>query len=478
VSRFNHDGGHARFPMRMPIRWRWSILVGLSVTCTVVLLFFVMMHIERDAWLQSQAAQAAMQVDHLTDELKLPLLSGSSAEVDVVLHSFLDKVPTAIGVVMRTADGHHQQIGALSVDDRVVAALSQGGDHVRRLPLADLWYAKQIRYANTPLGVVAVRFSERAWEQIAGRLLRQMVLAAVVVVLASGLLVYWIAGRMSQPIEMLSEAAEQVAAGDYRVQLPLRGNDEISDAVAQFNRMVRELAHKAEMRDAFGRYLNPELVERVFDHGDVALNSRRQQVTVLFADMVGFTAFSAANDTERVVDLLNHYFELFHRVIAYYGGHVDKYIGDAVMAIFSMPDDEGDHLRRATMCGLAMAELCAAAAEPAQFRFGLHCGEVILGNIGAAQRLEYTVIGDAVNVASRMIGLGSGGQLVMPRETYSLLGDGFRFEPIAGCRVKGVTHDLEAGCVQVCCADMRKDIARAVAFAEGAAEELRSGRRI
>lgn len=440
--------------LRIPIRWRWSMLVGFTVTLAIIALFFVILDIEHDAWLESQAAQAELQVDRLTDELKLPLLSGSSAETDIVVHGFLSKVPTVLSVVIRYPDGTIKSLGSATPNDAVLKALSKS-DTVKRLPVKQFWYAKSVIYAKTTMGVVAVRFSEKQWENIAGKLVQKIFTAAVVVVLLSGILVYWVAGRMSKPIEMLSGAALKVADGDYQVRLPVPGNDELSDALFQFNVMASELEHKEELRDVFSRYLNPELIKEVFESGDVRVENHRQEVSVLFADMVRFTSFSESIETEDVVRLLNDHFEVFHRVIAYYGGHVDKYIGDAVMAVFNHPVENSEHARHAAEAGLAVSMACRKLernrpdGEPVSFRVGLNCGQAIVGNIGAARRLEYTVIGDVVNMASRMTTLGNGGELIMPRSTFDLLGEGFEFQAIGVQNIKGVSQEVEIGQVVI-----------------------------
>jgi len=435
---------------RIPLRWRWSVLVGFTVTVAIIVLFFIILDIEHDAWLDNQAAQAELQVDRLTDELKLPLLSGSSTETDIVVHSFLEKVPTVLSVVIRYPDGETKTLGSTAASNAVLKALTKS-DTVIRLPLKQLWYAKSVIYAKTSMGTVAVRFSEKQWETIAGKLGEKIFTAAVIVVLLSGVLVFWIAGRMSRPIEMLSEAALKVADGDYQIRLPVHGNDELSDALFQFNFMASELEHKEELRDVFARYLNPELIKEVFESGDIQVKNHRQEVSVLFADMVRFTSFSESIETEDVVNLLNAHFEVFHRVITYYGGHVDKYIGDAVMAVFNHPVNDKDHARHAAEAGLAVSLACRKLGkkrpdgEPVNFRVGLNCGQTIVGNIGAAQRLEYTVIGDAVNMASRMASIGNGGELIMPRKTFELLGDGFYFQSIGIQNIKGVSQDVEIG---------------------------------
>jgi len=459
-----------KLALRIPIRWRWSVLVGFAVTFSIVVLFFIILDIEHKAWLENQAAQAELQVDRLTDELKLPLLSGSSTETDIVVQGFLKKVPTVLGVVIRFHDGKVKSFGPVRLEDSVLKMLPRSSA-VKRLAVKQLWYTKTAVYANTVMATVVVRFSEQQWENIAGKLVQKIAIAAVFAVLISGLLVFWIAGRMSRPIEMLADAAGRVADGDYQIDLPVRGNDELSDALSQFNSMARELAHKEELRDVFGRYLNPKLIKDVFESGDVQMESHRQEVSVLFADMVRFTSFSEASETEEVVRLLNRHFEVFHRVITYYGGHVDKYIGDAVMAVFNHPVNELKHVRNAALAGLAMNIACLQLGckrpdgDAISFRFGLNCGQAIVGNIGAARRLEYTVIGDAVNVASRMGGFGNGSELMLSRETFKLLGDGFDFHSIGMRKIKGVSKETEIGRIMISSPKLQQDIEQVVTLA-------------
>jgi len=169
--------------------------------------------------------------------------------------------------------------------------------------------------------------------------------------------------------------------------------------------------------------------------------------------------------------VLNKHFEVFHRVIDYYGGHVDKYIGDAVMAVFNHPNEDPDHARHAAKAGLAMTIACSklgvlrSNGEAISFRVGLNRGEAIVGNIGAAERQEYTVIGDTVNVASRMGGLGEGGEVVMSEATFAQLGDGFAFNSIGTREIKGVSQAIKCGTVRPESEESHRNIAHAVALA-------------
>jgi len=455
---------------RFPLRWRWTMLVGFAVATAVLVLALVILDMERDAWLESQESQAEVLVDRLGDELKIPMLSGSAAEVDVIVRGFLKTVPAVLAAHVQYVDGKSQQFGKAVVDATMLKEILKA-KRITRLSGDDLWFAKRIVYGGTTIGSVAVRYSEKAWESLAERLVIRMFLAASLVIVLASMLVYWIAGHMSRPMELLAAAAGRVAGGDYSVRLAVEGNDEVSDATSQFNSMVEELAHKEEIRDVFGKYLNPKLVSEVFEGGTEHVEDSSQEVTVLFADMVGFTSFSETAEPAEIVEVLNKHFEIFHRIIDYFGGHVDKYIGDAVMAVFNHPNEDPEHARHASMAGLAMTIACRKLGvlrnngEPIAFRVGLNRGHVIVGSIGAAERLEYTVIGDTVNVASRMGGLGEGGEVVLSNSTYRHIGEGFHFDSMGRKNIKGVKDEIECGRVSMRGDEVQRKISHAVALA-------------
>ncbi len=453
---------------RFPIRLRWTIFVGLAVAAAVAVLSMIVLDMEREAWLKNQELQASIQVSRLGDELKIPMLAGSSAEVEFIIRNFAKKIPSIKAVFFQNASSKVWSFGDIGEIQDVLSVMLLPKETLH-LPTDALWFAKKVTYGGADVATVAVEYSEQAWQALASQLLQRMLIAAMVVILLASVLVYWLAGRMSKPLEELALAARHVADGDYNQRLLVKGNDEFSDAASQFNKMVSDLQHKEKMREVLGRYLNPELVSDVFDNDNSGtLLNRKQEVTVLFADMVSFTAFSESTETEEVVDVLNQHFEIFHSIIDYYGGHVDKYIGDAVMAVFNHPKSHEEHTRHAAMAGIAMTVACKRLGilrkdgDKVSFRVGLDRGHVIIGNIGAAERLEYTVIGDAVNVASRMSGLGEGGEVVLPKETFDAAGDGFSFENMGDMNVKGVSDPLQCGVVTVTKATLKRDINYAV----------------
>jgi class 3 adenylate cyclase len=456
---------------RFPVRLRWTIFVGMAVTLAVLVLSAIVLDMEKKAWLKNQELQAGIDVSRLADELKIPMLAGSSAEVNFIIDNFAKNIPNIQAVYLENLAKQAWSVGDISNIKKELPNITLP-EHTLHLSVPGLWFAKKVTYSGEEVAKVAVEYSEGAWEDLSSKLLERIWMAALLVVLLATIMVYWLASRMSKPLEELAVAAHCVAEGDYTHRLSVRGNDEFTDAATQFNHMVDELQHKEEMREVLGKYLNPELVSDVFDgESSSSLRNRKQKVTVLFADMVSFTSFSESTETEEVVDILNQYFEVFHSVIDYYGGHVDKYIGDAVMAVFNHPNKSEEHTRNAVLAGIAISIVCKKLGvvrrdgEVVSFRVGLNRGDVIIGNIGAAERLEYTVIGDAVNVASRMAGLGEANEVVVAKETFKQAGEGFEYVSMGEMVVKGVSGTLECGLVKIKDSKLIRDVDCAVSLA-------------
>jgi class 3 adenylate cyclase len=170
---------------------------------------------------------------------------------------------------------------------------------------------------------------------------------------------------------------------------------------------------------------------------------------VLFADLKGFTSFSERSDSMEVSAMLNEYFKVAVPVIANeHGGEVDKLIGDAIMVTFNTRGDQPDHAVRAVQAGLALQRETARIVKPhpgwPRFRVGVNSGKATVGLIGAEGGRGYTVIGDTVNLASRLEGQAKVGQVVIGAETYSALPEGTKVEPLGGVRVKGKEAEIEA----------------------------------
>ena len=211
------------------------------------------------------------------------------------------------------------------------------------------------------------------------------------------------------PITKLIAGTEKITNGDYSVKVKNISNDELGVLSDTFNEMAESLKEKEFIRDTFGKVVDPEIRDHLLS-GNISLGGENCDVTVMFCDIRGFTSLSENMQPEVVVNLLNQYFTQMEKCISKNHGVINKYIGDAVMAIFGAPVKTSNHAFNAYNAALEMkkslTELNKIFTEKKlpqlAFGVGLHSGVVLAGNIGAENRMEYTVIGDTVNTASRI----------------------------------------------------------------------------
>ncbi|HYY42880.1 MAG TPA: adenylate/guanylate cyclase domain-containing protein, partial [Pyrinomonadaceae bacterium] len=220
-------------------------------------------------------------------------------------------------------------------------------------------------------------------------------------------------------------------------------------------RAVREEkeAERAQIMDIFSRCVSPEVADTLWEHREaLRLGGERRTVTLIFTDIRGFTTLTeAAESSEVVVSWLNEYFSRMHKIICAYGGHINKYIGDGLMIVFGAPVARGDTLeaRAAVACGLEMLEEVerinqdwAGSDRPhIAIGVGIHTGEATCGVVGAEGRLEYTIIGDTVNLAARLESTTKEKKvpILISDTTAQLLGQDYETEPLGDVLVKGKT---------------------------------------
>jgi class 3 adenylate cyclase len=206
-----------------------------------------------------------------------------------------------------------------------------------------------------------------------------------------------------RPIRDLAAATERVAAGNYSQRLPVVQDDDLGALTASFNRMQAGLAERQRLQVAFGTYVDPALAARLLEQGDDIFTGERREVTVMFVDVRDFTPFAEANSAEDTVARLNALFEIVVPAVVDAGGHVNKFLGDGALAVFGAPNDLADHADAAVTAAVLIHRLVIERlAGELRIGIGINTGVVIAGTIGGAGKLEFTLIGDTVNVAARV----------------------------------------------------------------------------
>lgn len=257
-------------------------------------------------------------------------------------------------------------------------------------------------------------------EAMAGyRELRWQLLAVFVLsTLGATVAVVFIARRVTRPVLMLADAAERISGGGYGQIDPLGRSAEFGRShefgavAAAFDNMVRGLVERDQARSLLGKVVSPAIAEELLSRR-IEFGGQEQEVSLLFSDIQGFTSLSEGRSPSTILAMLNTYLSEMSALVDAHGGVVDKYIGDAVMALFGAPLVAEDDPQRAVLAALAMVaampelnrKFAAMGWPPLSIRVGIHSGNVVAGNIGSETRSNYTVLGDTVNLASRLEGL-------------------------------------------------------------------------
>jgi adenylate cyclase len=217
--------------------------------------------------------------------------------------------------------------------------------------------------------------------------------------------------------------------------------------------MVRSLREKEMIKRAFTRYVAREVVEEVLkDPEHLMLSGERREATVLFCDIRGFTTLSERLTPEQVVSLLNEFYTTAIETTFKHDGTLDKFLGDAVMCVFGAPIAHPDHTARAVKTAIemrtALAELSKRRSmrglDPFEVGIGVAWGEVVAGTVGTEERMEYTVIGDSVNVAARLQSHAKAGSILLSRRTYEAVHDLVEAISLGPMKVKGKEEEVEA----------------------------------
>jgi adenylate cyclase len=255
--------------------------------------------------------------------------------------------------------------------------------------------------SGVALVAIAVAFLGRG-EERGDDLVGPVLFLVVVGLFAGGVLIAAAARSVSEPVERLRAAVERVEEGSLDAEVVVDDGGEIGFLQAGFNRMVAGLRERERIRETFGAYVDREVAEHVLREG-TSLEGEEVEVTLMFVDIRDFTRFAETASARDVVATINRLFERIVPIVHAHKGHVDKFVGDGLLAVFGAPRRCEDHADQALA---AAVEIAAAEREELggdlAIGIGLNSGSVVAGNVGGAGRFEFSVIGDAVNVAARV----------------------------------------------------------------------------
>ncbi len=288
----------------------------------------------------------------------------------------------------------------------------------------------------------------------ARELQNRLVVISLAALAVATLVALLIARSVSQPVQQLAAHTEAIAAGDYTTRIELNRADELAQLATAMNRMSAGLAERDRVRDLLDKNVSPAVAAQLLRDG-AALGGQERVVTILFVDLRNFTTLSERLTPPELLALLNRYLDRMSGVVEAHGGVIDKFIGDAIMALFGAPVDQPDSADRALRCARALVialaelnrELATTAQNALQFGIGLNTARVVAGNIGSHRRLNYSVIGDGVNIAARLQSETRKAEhratIITSAATLAAATEKFPTRPLGPVQVKGRAEPIE-----------------------------------
>jgi adenylate cyclase len=445
--------------IRVPLKVKLSLLITALVVLAVALVGFFLLRQQQQSLTAEMTKRGLTMAENFAAGAKTPLLTNDELTLGVLVTDAM-KDPDVAYVIVSDQDGNvlaHSDARAV----KTAVVRPKELEPLKKSVLVQTYKTPQGRiidfavplvYGGVPVGALYLGFSEEAINAALASARNQALLITLLMVLAGLGGAVGLAALLSRPIFRLVQATGAIAAGNFNIALPVASRDELGVLTDSFNRMARSLREKEMIKRAFTRYVAREVVEEILkDPENLVLSGERRQVTVLFCDVRGFTPMSERLAPEEVVLLLNDFYTLMIETTFKYDGTLDKFLGDAVMAVFGAPMAHPDHSARAIRTALAMQEGITGlndrrvrdGKEAISVGIGVSAGEAVAGTVGTEDRMEYTVIGDSVNLAARLESNAKPGQILISHRTYERVRDLVDARPLGRIRVKGKEEEVE-----------------------------------
>ena len=316
------------------------------------------------------------------------------------------------------------------------------------------YYGAFKRLDSANCGVITLVPTSIVLEPVFITIVRNAYLALAVLALTV-IVIWFFAKSISNPIKALSVASLRIKNGDYKINIKPHTHDELALLTTSFVDMSKGLAERERLKDSFGRFTNKAVAEKAM-RGELVLGGETKFVTIFFSDIRSFTAISDKLSANQVVDFLNEYMTRMVKCVTATGGFIDKYIGDAIMATWGTPISTGTPKQDAInsiRCAMMMrSELISFNKDRGtpdkpiiKIGCGINSGNVVAGQIGSSERMEYTCIGDTVNVASRTESLNKPfcTDILITEDTYQLVKDVVTVEKMRPVKVKGKENPMD-----------------------------------
>jgi adenylate cyclase len=444
--------------VRIGVKVKLAVVLSGTLVLVTFSLAAVMITHQRASLEEQLRSMAATVTEEFAGNSKIPLLEKDSLAMNLLVQNILRHQGISEAYILNEnflieGSDDLQEVGRAYYVDRESVLRAEGPPPwAVRDEDGAVAFASPIVFQETTVGYTVVSFSGGFIEErVRHAMTRAAGMAVLAVILVSAISIPMATGLL-RPVFRLFKGTREIAGGNLDYRIPVKSDDEMGDLVASFNRMASELKKKEILKGVFNRYVSPRVADEILKEPErIRLGGDRREVTVLFADIRDFTSLSGRLTPEETVEILNSYFTVVTEVVFSFNGTVDKFIGDAVMGVFGSPVRSEVHLEQGVCAALAVkgvvSELNALRLSrglaPIRMGIGLDTGTVIVGNMGSKVRMEYTAIGEPVNMASRLTSIAKAGEILVTGRTYEAIGDNAAAERLPEVSIKGAPLAVE-----------------------------------
>jgi len=452
----------------LPIRIKLSLIIASIVVLVISAFSLIILQNQKVALMQRMNQVCRVLIQSLAETSKGDLLLDEK-----------ERVTEAVFRLKKTSVDGLEKAAILNRRAEPVASFDINGQEVKfanatellkiskftiiELPLHFEYYypithqlRENNRIKNILLGIAFISFSKKSILQPIENARNIAIGSAIFVTLLSIVFINLIARKMAKQIQMLSDGARAVGSGNLNVAISVNSRDELGQLAAEFNHMIQHLREKLQMQKFVSKLTVQMIKDTVGANGKKAI-AANQKVTVLFSDVRNFSSIAEQLKPEEIVKLINVYFDLQTRIIESHKGIVDKFMGDQIMAIFQGKAMADNALRAAVeiqrQVRLVNHKREAKGEAILEMGVGINNGSVVIGNMGSADRMDYTVIGDVVNVAARLCSNAAAGQIIMSYDLAKKVNGSYPTSRLKSLSVKGRTKGID-----VCEVDYNREI--------------------
>jgi len=412
----------------LPIAIKWTISIGALITLVMVALGWFLIAQQESIHMREVKEFGNVLVDQLAYSASEPLLADDQFNLKGLL-SRQTQNKNVVGAAIVSAKGLREESGAVPrtiPSDPVNSSFPWTWLDEEKKWHAVVTFSSPIVFQDVVAGQAIITLDRGFLDRYQELTIRFIGYATLGLILIAGILSYLLSRRLSRPIEMLAEAGHEGST----VRLISNGDDgrldEIGQVFAHFERMSAGLLEKRQVEAALSRYVSPVVAGKILSNlSQPRLANQEIDGSILFCDIVGFTQLSEDMPADEVAALLNLYLGAIAEAAHRCQGFVDKFIGDSAMILFGIPEEDPLHAQQAVRCAWLIQALVIQVnkkrhkkgKEPIKLRIGINSGQMLAGNVGTPDRMEYTAVGDTVNLASRFCGLAPVNGIMMGETT-------------------------------------------------------------